>query len=323
MAEVTHVQVPTNGIELHVACSGPSDGELVVLVHGFPELWYSWRRQLDDLADAGFRVVAPDLRGYGESSHPTDVAAYGTDQVTADLCGLLDHLGAGTAHFVGHDWGALALWDLGKLHPQRASSIYAMSVPYAPPAPVPPTERMRAVFADRFFYILYFQPIGPAEAELEADPTGFLRTFFWAAGGEGRSGLPGVLAPSEGTKLLDTLAPAPAVLPAWITEDDVEVYAAAFRAGGFFGPLSYYRNLDANWARTSTVPESTLSMPTGFLTGSLDPVKSMYRNVDETMAAALGDFRGTTEVEGAGHWVQQERPDEVSAALIGFLTSLR
>ncbi len=182
-AAVTHEQVPTNGIELHVASAGPADGPPVVLCHGFPELWYSWRHQLGPLAAAGYRVLAPDLRGYGDSTRPKEVAAYGSDSLTGDLCGLLDHYGYDTAAFVGHDWGALVLWEMGRLHPGRVSSLFNMSVPFSQ-SPGPPTETFKVIFEGKFFYIMYFQPVGPAEAELEADPRHFLRTILYAAGGE-------------------------------------------------------------------------------------------------------------------------------------------
>src|SRR6202034_4285242 len=221
MAEVTHEQVPTNGIELHVAVAGPDDGPPVVLCHGFPELWYSWRHQLGALADAGFRAYAPDLRGYGDSSHPTEVADYGSDKLTGDLCGLLDHYGYEKASFVGHDWGAMVVWELGRLHPERVSSLFNMSVPYSN-APAPPTEIFKVIFEGKFFYMLYFQPVGPAEAEFEADPRHFLRTMLYAAGGEGMAKANGLAvdAPAEGTKFLDILGEAPDQLPAWITEAD-------------------------------------------------------------------------------------------------------
>ena len=321
---VSHEQIDAGELELHVACCGPDDGPPVVLCHGFPELWYSWRHQLAALGDAGYRAIAPDLRGYGESDHPSgDVAAYGSDRITADLCGLLDHFGYEQATFVGHDWGAIAVWEMGKLHPRRVSSIYNMSVPLSRPPTSPPIGRLDAIFAGKFFYILYFQPVGPAEAELEADPREFLGRFFYSAGGEGRSEGPAMaLAAREGTGLLDTLRTAPVHLPAWLSEDDLDVYADAFAEGGFFGPLSYYRNLDANWERSKDIAPSTLAMPTGFLTGSLDPVIGMFRDAQATMEADLPDFRGTTSIEGAGHWVQQERPAEVNAAMLSFLTSL-
>jgi pimeloyl-ACP methyl ester carboxylesterase len=320
---VTHEQVPTNGIELHVASAGPADGPPVVLCHGFPELWYSWRRQIGPLAEAGYRVLVPDLRGYGDSARPKEVDAYGSDQLTGDLCGLLDHYGYEKAAFVGHDWGALVLWEMGRLHPERVSSLFTMSVPFSQ-SPGPPTETFKVIFEGKFFYIMYFQPVGPAEAELDADPRHFLRTILYAAGGEAMAKGNALLVdfPSEGTRFIDTLTPAPAQLPPWLTEHDVDVYAAAFEKSGFFGPVSYYRNMDANWERSKDLGPSTYTMPVGFLTGARDAVAAMLPGAVEAMATTFPDFRGGTSVEGAGHWVQQERPEETNAALLAFLAAL-
>jgi pimeloyl-ACP methyl ester carboxylesterase len=323
MREITHEQIASNAITLHVASCGPLDGPPVVLCHGFPELWYSWRHQLVALADAGYRALAPDLRGYGASSRPQgDTAQYGSDQLTLDLSGLLDHYGYDQAAFVGHDWGAIVVWEMGKLHPDRVSAIYNMSVPLMQ-APAPPIGIYESIFADRFFYIIYFQQVGLAEKELESNARKYVRTMLYAVSGEGMSA--GSLPPAarEGTRMLDTLHPAPEHLPPWITEVDVDVYARAFEESGFFGALSYYRNLDANWERGRDISTSTIAMPTGFLTGSLDPVRLMMPGAAEAMATTLADFRGITSIEGAGHWVQQERPQETNAALVEFLSSLR
>jgi pimeloyl-ACP methyl ester carboxylesterase len=324
MPEVTHEQVPTNGIELHVAVAGPPNGAPVVLCHGFPEMWYSWRHQLNALAAAGYRVIAPDLRGYGRSSHPTEVADYGSDKLTGDLCGLLDHYGYEVAAFSGHDWGSMVVWELGRLHPDRVSSICNMSVPYTK-SPAPPTQIFEAIFAGKFFYMLYFQAVGPAEAEFEADPRHFLRTILYSAGAEGMANPNPLIgdAPREGTKFLDVLTAAPKTLPAWLTEHDVDVYAEAFEKGGFFGPISFYRNMDANWERSKDIEASVYSMPTAFITGSLDPVNFMMPGSLETMKEVLPDFRSATVVEGAGHWVQQEQADETNAALLEFLASVQ
>jgi pimeloyl-ACP methyl ester carboxylesterase len=319
---VTHEQVPANGMELHVAVAGPADGPPVVLCHGFPELWYSWRHQLGPLAAAGYRALALDLRGYGGSSHPTEVADYGSDRLTGDLCGLLDHYGYDTAAFVGHDWGAMVVWEMGRLHPERVASIYNMSVPYSH-ASGPPTQIFEHIFGDRFFYMLYFQEVGPPEAEFDADPRRYVRTMLYSAGGEGMANPnPRVAnAPREGTRFLDILTAPHGALPDWFTEDDVDMYVEGLQRGGLFGPVSFYRNLDANWERSKDLPASLYSMPTGFLTGSLDPVNFMMPGAVDAMAEALPDFRGATVVEGAGHWVQQERPAETNAALLSFLGS--
>jgi pimeloyl-ACP methyl ester carboxylesterase len=180
------------------------------------------------------------------------------------------------------------------------------------------------IFEGKFFYIMYFQPVGPAEAELEADPRHFLRTIMYAAGGEAMANGNALLVdfPSEGTRFTDTLTPAPAQLPPWLTEHDVDVYADAFEKGGFFGPVSYYRNMDANWERSRDIPPSAYTMPVGFLTGSLDAVASMMPGAIQAMAGTLPDFRGGTSVAGAGHWVQQESPGETNAALLKFLSDV-
>jgi pimeloyl-ACP methyl ester carboxylesterase len=320
---ITHEQISTNGIELHVATAGPVDGKPVVLCHGFPELWYSWRHQLVALGQAGYRALAPDLRGYGGSSHLKEVGDYGSDKLTGDLCGLLDHYGYEKAAFVGHDWGAMLVWEMGRLHPDRVSSLFNMSVPYSN-SPAPPTEIFKVIFEGKFFYMLYFQPVGPAEAEFEADPRHFLRTMLYAAGGESMANANALAvdAPAEGTRFLDILGPAPDTLPAWLTEADVDVYTEAFKKSGFFGPVSFYRNMDANWGRSKDIPASVYTFPTGFITGSLDPVNAMMPGAVEAMAEAMPDFRGGTVVEGAGHWVQQEKPEETDAALLAFLADV-
>ena len=237
MAEVTHEQVPTNGIELHVAAAGPADGPPVVLCHGFPELWYSWRHQL---GRAGRRRL-PRLRArparLRRQLGPEEVADYGSDKLTGDLCGLLDHYGYEKAAFVGHDWGAMVVWEMGRLHPERVSSIYNMSVPYSH-APGAADRDLPAIFEDKFFYMLYFQDVGPAEAEFEADPRLFVRTMLYSAGGEGMANANRLVGdcPREGTRFLDILTPAPDVLPAWLTEHDVDVYAEGLQAERLLRP---------------------------------------------------------------------------------------
>jgi pimeloyl-ACP methyl ester carboxylesterase len=203
------------------------------------------------------------------------------------------------------------------------AAIYNMSVPYSA-ASGPPTEIFKHIFGDKFFYMLYFQEVGPPEEEFDADPRRYVRTMLYSASGEGiASGVPLLAdAPAAGTKFLDILTPAPDELPGWITERDIDVYTEGLTESGLFGPVSFYRNLDANWERSKGIPASVYTMPTGFLTGSLDPVNFMMPGAAEAMAEALPDFRGSTVVEGAGHWVQQERPAETNAAFLEFLAAL-
>jgi pimeloyl-ACP methyl ester carboxylesterase len=198
-----------------------------------------------------------------------------------------------------------------------------MSVPFTQSRGAP-VEAMAKVFADQFFYIVYFQTVGVAEHELEAETRLFLRNFLFSASGEGMStGLAFGPAPREGTGLLDTLVEAPTPLPGWLSDDDVDNYTSSFNVSGFFGPLSFYRNMDANWERSRDIPPSVLAMPIGFLTGSLDPVRFMTSGAAEDMANVLPDFRGVTIIEGAGHWIQQERPEATNEALLAFLASLQ
>lgn len=323
MTDVTHRQVRTNGIELRVAEAGPVDGRPVVLCHGFPELSYSWRHQLPALAAAGYRVVAPDLRGYGGSDRPGQVIDYGIGPLTADLLGLLDEAGHDQAVFVGHDWGALIVWDLARLHPDRVAAACAMSVPLFVP-PVPPTQLFEALFPGQFFYILYFQQVGPAEAELARDPRRTMRTILWSASGDAAGDRPAapVSLPRQGTGFLDMAGDPPERLPTWLSEEDVDHYAAQFATTGFFGPVSYYRNLDANWHLTKDIPLDTLAMPVAFIGGALDPVIAMNPAGITVMEQSLPEFRGATLIDGAGHWNQQERPGETNAALMGFLSGL-
>jgi len=322
MSDFEHEMVSTPDVTLHVTSSGPSRGPAVFLCHGFPETWYSWRHQIVALAQEGYRVHAPDWRGYGMSTCPSGVRDYGTDKLTGDLCELLDHFGYEHANFVGHDWGAAALWDMVRLHPHRVASLYNMSVPFTQPSS-PPLEIYEALFADQFFYMNYFREVGIAEAELGSNTRRFLRDFFYSASGEGMaSGLAFKPAPRQGTGLLGTLARAPDPLPSWLSEHDLDVYCDAFDRSGFFGPLSFYRNMDDNWRRVHEVATSLINMPVGFLSGSLDPVGLFTSGAAQKMPNLFSEFRGTTVLEGAGHWIQQERPEDVNVALLTFLDAV-
>jgi pimeloyl-ACP methyl ester carboxylesterase len=311
-----------NGIELDVYEAGDPSAPAVVFCHGFPELAYSWRHQLPAVAAAGYHALAPDQRGYGHSSRPDDVAAYGTDELSADLIGLLDATGHDDAVFVGHDWGALLVWDLARMHPDRVRGIVNASVPYTP-WPMPPTELFKATSGDNFFYILYFQPVGPAEEELEGDVARTMRTLLWAASGDAfPDELPDPL-PAAGTGFIDSLevlGPAPTELPAWLVEEDVDTYVAAFGASGFFGPLSWYRNLDANHERTKDLPPP--AAPAWFIGGTKDVVIARTPGYVEAMAGLLPDLRGSVMIDGAGHWTQQEAPEAFNRALLAALDDL-
>lgn len=294
---VSHRQVQVNGIELHVAELGA--GPPVILCHGFPELWYSWRHQLPALAQAGYRAVAPDMRGYGRSSIPADVEAYDLPTVCDDMLGLLDELGQERAVFVGHDWGAAVVWHLAQAHPARVAAVVGMSVPFTPRARRPPVQALREAWGEDF-YIVWFQRPGVADAALGHDVRRTLTTRqVWTA-----------------RWAQDDEEPA---RPPWLTEDELGVYVEAFERTGFTGGLNYYRNLDRTWELTAHLADRRVEPPALFLTGSRDPVARVMPA--ERMDQWITDLRDKVVIEGAGHWVQQERPREVNEALLRFFTS--
>jgi pimeloyl-ACP methyl ester carboxylesterase len=313
-------RVATNGIELRVVEAGPEDGLPVVLCHGFPELSYSWRHQIPVLADAGYRVIAPDQRGYGGSDRPEPIEDYDIHHLTGDLLGVLDDVGASQAVFVGHDWGSMVVGTMALLHPDRVAGVVAMSVPLLPRGPMGPVTLMRQLFGDTFFYILYFQEPGVADAELDADPAEMMTRML--AGltlrPDDAERIAGLAAP-DGRGFVDRL-PEVEELPAWLRQEELDHYIEVFSKTGFTGGINWYRNMDRNWETTPQLDGVHVTMPSAFITGSADPVNLM--TPAGVMEGHVLDHRGNTFIEGAGHWVQQEAPDEVNAALLAFLGSL-
>lgn len=306
------------GIELDVIDAGAAGRPVVVLAHGWPESAHSWRHQVGPLVDAGYRVLAPDQRGYAGSSAPRDVAAYRSDRLAADLCALLDDVGADDAAFVGHDWGSLVVWDLARFRPDRVRAIVNVSVPYTP-WPIRPTELFRSVWGDRFFYLLYFQLPDRPEQELETDVEMTLRTVLWSGSAElaGPPPDPSKLPSLDHGTFLGTFPHGrliPHELPPWLTQEDLDRYVAQFETSGFFGPISWYRNFDANWELTKDLPPP--AMPCAFIGGAQDGVIAHRMEYVDAMHGGLPDFRGVELIPGAGHWTQQERPEEFTAALL-------
>ena len=293
------MNIPTNGITLGVRVAG--SGPAVVLAHGFPEIGYSWRYQVPALVAAGYRVIVPDMRGYGESDRPQDVSSYSAANVGKDLIGVLDSLGEQQAVFVGHDWGAGIVWPLALSHPDRVRAIAGLSVPFGPPAPVPPTQIMRKRLGDDF-YMIRFQQQGPPEQSLARD----VRATMTAMMASISSAVDGRFESAE--------------LPSWLSPGELDVYVQSFERTGFGGGLNYYRNIDRNWEQSVALSGNTSDAPAFFLTGSLDPVRSFIPS--DRIGEVFTNYQGTILIEGAGHWVQQERADEVNDALISFLTSL-
>jgi pimeloyl-ACP methyl ester carboxylesterase len=311
--------VNTNGVQLRVVEAGERGAPVVILAHGFPELAYSWRHQIPALVEAGYHVLAPDQRGYGGSSRPDAIDAYDIHELTGDLVGLLDDVGAKRAAWIGHDWGSMVVWNAGLLHPDRVAAIAGLSVPPVPRAKRPTTEALRRTFGENFFYILYFQEPGVADAELNGDPARTMRRMI--AGlrppGDERAALRMVAPGPEG--FIDRL-PEPDGLPDWISQAELDHYVDEFSRTGFTGGLNWYRNMDRNWETTPDLADSKISVPSLFVGGTADPVLTFTR-ADRASEVISGPYRQVM-IDGAGHWIQQERPDEVNAALLEFLNGL-
>ena len=312
--------IETTNIRLRVALQGT--GPLVVLVHGFPEGWYAWRHQIPALANAGYRVAAVDVRGYGGSDKPPAIEAYTIRDMCADIDALIGALGAERAVVIGHEWGAAITYGTALFHPKRVRALAGLSGLHLGRGSMPLVELLRKIYHDRFFYQLYFQEPGVAEAELEADPRTSLRKIYYSASGEGQKAKARIETPS-GPGLLDRLVD-PDPFPSWLTEADLDYCAGQFRAGGFRGPLNRYRNSERDFAQLAAVEGQRITQPAAFLAGSLDANLRMIPGVDvvELMRAQFDDLRYVELFEDAGHWLPQERPAEVNAALLGFLRGL-
>ncbi|MFV8265777.1 alpha/beta fold hydrolase [Mycolicibacterium peregrinum] len=307
MLTPTERLVDTNGVTLKVIEAGERGNPVAVLTHGFPELAYSWRHQISVLAAAGYHVLAPDQRGYGGSSRPESIDAYNIVELTADIAGLLDDAGTEKAVLIGHDWGSPVATNFPLFFPDRVSAVAALSVPPVPRAPAPPTQIWRKIVGDNFFYILYFQEPGVADAALGADVRQSLRRMV---------AMEGISAPPD--SLSDRPLPP---LPDWISPDEFEHYVRAYTETGFTGPLNWYRNFDRNWELTENTPASTITVPMLFVAGTADPVLS-FTPRDRVRDVVTGDYREVL-IDGAGHWLQQERPDEVNKELLEFLEEVK
>lgn len=314
------ITVEQGPIRLNVAVAGR--GPLIVCVHGWPELSYSWRHQIAHFSELGYTVAALDVRGYGGSSKPQSIAVYTLRNLALDVAAVIDRLEKGRAILFGHDWGAPIAWMTTLLHPDKVSAVALLSVPYIPLGGVSFIDMMRTVYHDRFFYQLYFQAEGVVEAEVEADVRTSLRKIYFALSGEAPLNHWLAQKPKDASLLEGLVDPQP--FPRWMDDRDLQVYVEAFEAGGFRGPFNRYRAQDLDFADLREFVGKPLSHPSCFIGGERDMVRAFIPGTDLFAApgAACTDFRGSTILPGIGHWVQQEAPAETNAALGRFLATL-
>ncbi|GAB2803807.1 alpha/beta fold hydrolase [Streptomyces daliensis] len=322
--EARHRLVDVRGGRIHLVEAGT--GPLVLLVHGFPESWYSWRHQLPALAAAGFHAVAIDVRGYGRSSRPEAVDAYRMLAHVADNVGVVHALGEETATIIGHDWGSPIAAHSALLRPDVFTAVGLLSVPYSPPGGPRPTSTFAAIGGDEEFYVSYFQEPGRAEAEAEPDVRAWLAGFYAAVSGDtmpsGESGDSGghVFFVPPGGRLSDRFPAGP--LPGWLSEADLDVYAEEFERTGLTGALNRYRNVDRDWADLAAWHGQPVTQPSLFIGGALDASTTWMSDAIAAYPATLPGLFSSHLLEGCGHWVQQERPEEVNALLTDWLQVL-
>ncbi|MEQ1807914.1 MAG: alpha/beta hydrolase [Burkholderiaceae bacterium] len=323
MNEPKFQTLPINGIHMRVAEQG--SGPLVLFCHGWPESWYSWQHQLAALAAAGYRAVAPDMRGYGGSDAPLDVEQYTMLHLVGDMVELVKALGEKQAVIVGHDWGAPVAWTSALLRPDVFRAVAGMSVPFTPPGKIDLLSALQAQGVTTF-YMQYFQTPGVAEAELEADVAASLRRIYFSGSGDGpQRPTFGVLDPGQGV-LGNTVDPLSMghTLPEWLPHEDLAFYAAEFKRAGFRGGLNWYRTLRRSWELLMPWRGCIIRQPSLFIAGSRDNVLRFPASKAQIEAypRTLPDLRGCHILDGAGHWIQRERADTVNVLLLEFLKAL-
>jgi pimeloyl-ACP methyl ester carboxylesterase len=319
LSEPDFQMLEVNGLTMKVTSMG--SGPLVVLCHGFPELAISWRSQIVALAGAGYRVVAPDMRGFGGTTAPPEISDYTMLHLVGDIVELVGVLGEKHAVIMGHDWGAPVAWGCALLRPDIFTAVVGMSVPFVPTGRTDILSSLRSVGIDNF-YLQYFQTPGVAEAELEQDVAASIRRIYYSASGNGPDTVIfGMLQSGKG--FLDNTVE-PEILPAWLTEQDIEEYTAEFSRTGFRGGLNWYRNLSRSWELMTPWRGQVIHQPSFFIAGESDDVlkfPNTQANIDN-FSVTLPGMRGCHIIPEAGHWIQRERAEQVNHLLIEFLDGL-
>lgn len=313
--QVRHHNVVTNDVRVH--CAELGEGPLVILVHGFPESWYSWRNQLPALAAAGYRAVAIDVRGYGRTSSPRSVDEYRMIKMVGDIVGLVGALGEDQATLIGHDWGAPIVWNSALLRPDLFRGVAGLSVPYNPRGNVRPLAAFRLMAGKDEFYIEYFQQPGRAETEIERDVRGWLLGFYHCASGDVVDG-PNIAMVERGTQLRDKFV-YPEAMPSWLTDADLDIYAGEFERSGFSGGLNRYRNVDRDWEDLAAFENRPIEVPALFVGGSRDGPTVWGGSAIERFAETLPALTKSVIIDGSGHWIQQERAEQTNVELLEFL----
>ncbi|MEM7272875.1 MAG: alpha/beta hydrolase [Actinomycetota bacterium] len=318
----TSRSIMSSGHRIHLMEHGPADGVPVVMIHGFPESWYSWRHQLQALGDAGHRAIAIDVRGYGRSAAPAEIEAYAMTALVGDVIAVIDDLGGPDAVVVGHDWGAPVAWNTALLRPDRVRGVAGLSVPYSGRGDLRPLAAFRMLAGDEIFYIDYFQEPGLVEAEVESDLAGWIRGFYFTASGEADPAGPSMGMVTPGRTLRERFqTPGPGQM-AWMTDEDFAFYLGEFERSGLTGGFNRYRNIERDWTELAAWRHAPITVPALFIGGELDGPTQLGQNAIARFDTTLPALTTSVILDGCGHWTQQERPNEVNDLLLEFVAGL-
>ena len=297
--------------EINMEVFEQGDGFPVILAHGFPELAYSWRYQIPALAEAGYRVIAPNQRGYGATDKPESVEAYDLQHLCGDMAGLMDTLGIEKAVFVGHDWGGPVVWNMPLYHPDRVAGVMGMSVPFQPRGPGDPVAFMEEMFGPDMYIVHFNRQPGVADAAFDSDPRRFLTNVFRQKGWVGQESRPSNDGSSFGVSLVAAMEITDPGGEALMTDEELEVFIEAFSKGGFTGPINWYRNITRNWEISADLPQK-IDVPCGIIYGAYDIVPK-----GGDVSAYVPNLESITFE--CGHWIQQEKVEETNQFLINWL----